>query len=165
MFLNIHITKNLRILFNLEKRLLIDEKNLTFNSIKSKLSFLPIKNGGKNFDEKSYDLNQNLPKIAIIVPYRNRDLNLKLFLEYMHQFLSDQNILYGIYIIEPIENLVFNRGLLLNIGFKEALKETDWDCFIFHDIDLLPENDHNYYKCDTVTPKQMAISISVYNYV
>ena len=35
----------------------------------------------------------------------------------------------------------FNRGMLLNIGFTEAMKDQEWDCFIFHDVDLLPEND------------------------
>ena len=41
----------------------------------------------------------------------------------------------------------FNRASLFNIGFIEALKEDDWDCFIFHDVDLVPENDKNVYKC------------------
>ena len=34
----------------------------------------------------------------------------------MHQFLTRQKINYGIYLIEPVEKLVFNRGLLMNIG-------------------------------------------------
>lgn len=42
----------------------------------------------------------------------------------------------------------FNRGRLLNIGAVEALKEDNFDCFVFHDVDLLPENDKNLYYCD-----------------
>ena len=42
----------------------------------------------------------------------------------------------------------FNRGRLLNIGVKESLKVDNFDCFIFHDVDLLPENDKNIYYCD-----------------
>lgn len=111
-------------------------------------------------------LNMDNPnRIAIIVPYRDRETNLNIFLEYMHQFLSEQKAYYGIYIIEPIDNISFNRAQLINIGYKEALKDGDWNCMIFHDIDLLPESDANIYQCDQSYPKQLAISISVYNYV
>lgn len=75
-----------------------------------------------------------------------------------------QKINYKIYLIEPKQNLNFNRALLLNIGFIEAKKEYDWDCFIFHDVDLLPENDINIYKCHKDYPKQFAVSVSSYNY-
>ena len=83
----------------------------------------------------------------------------------MHQFLSDQRANFGIYIAEPIDDLKFNRALLMNIGFTEAKKDYQWNCFIFHDIDMLPENNNNIYNCDQNYPKQLAISISVYNYV
>lgn len=42
----------------------------------------------------------------------------------------------------------FNRGRLLNIGVAESLKYDSYDCFIFHDVDLLPEHDQNIYYCD-----------------
>ncbi len=29
----------------------------------------------------------------------------------------------------------------MNIGFIEALKIYDFDCFVFHDVDLVPEDD------------------------
>ena len=35
----------------------------------------------------------------------------------------------------------FNRALSLNMGYVEALKDfPHWDCFIFHDVDHLPED-------------------------
>ena len=116
-----------------------------------------------NFTSNKKAINEH--RVAIIVPYRNRERNLKIFLKYMHQFLSEQNIFYGIYLVEPIGDLLFNRAQLLNIGFVESLKNNPkWNCFIFHDIDLLPENDSNLYQCNAQVPKQMAISISNYNY-
>lgn len=83
----------------------------------------------------------------------------------MHQFLADQHANFGIYLVEPAAHLQFNRALLLNIGYTEAKKERNWNCYIFHDIDLLPESNQNIYSCDKSYPKQMAISISVYDYV
>ena len=35
----------------------------------------------------------------------------------------------------------------MNIGVKEAMKLDQFDCFIFHDVDLIPENDLNAYEC------------------
>lgn len=35
----------------------------------------------------------------------------------------------------------------MNIGVREAQKIDDFDCFIFHDVDLIPENDMNIYEC------------------
>jgi hypothetical protein len=38
----------------------------------------------------------------------------------------------------------FNRAMLMNIGFVEALKIYDYQCFIFHDVDLIPETNKTY---------------------
>ena len=50
--------------------------------------------------------------------------------------------------------------MLMNIGFTEALKlrPGSWDCFIFHDVDLLPENDHNLYTCPAL-PRHMSVAV------
>lgn len=50
----------------------------------------------------------------------------------------------------------FNRAKLLNVGYLEALKEENWDCFIFHDVDLVPENDFNLYTCED-QPKHLVV--------
>lgn len=53
----------------------------------------------------------------------------------------------------------------MNIGFKEAQKQDGFQCFIFHDVDLLPEDDGNTYACPEVgKPRQMAFSIDIYDY-
>jgi len=104
-------------------------------------------------------------KVALVVPYRNRDHNLKLFLKHIHPFLSKQQLDYGIYIVEPMPNLEFNRGLLMNIGFLEALKLSGnkWECFIFHDVDLLPEDERNLYTC-AEKPRHMSAAVSTLLY-
>lgn len=52
----------------------------------------------------------------------------------------------------------------MNVGYKEAIKDTDkWDCFIFHDVDLLPEDDRNIYSCPE-TPRHMSSAVSTLQY-
>lgn len=58
---------------------------------------------------------------------------------------------------------VFNRAKLLNVGFLEALKDYNWDCFVFHDVDLIPENDHNLYACER-QPKHLVVGRNVTGY-
>lgn len=57
----------------------------------------------------------------------------------------------------------FNRAKLLNVGYLEALKDYSWDCFIFHDVDLVPENDHNLYVCDN-QPKHLVVGRNATGY-
>jgi hypothetical protein len=104
-------------------------------------------------------------KVALVIPYRDRERNLELFLEHMHPFLSKQQLDYGIYLIEPLGNVTFNRGLLMNIGFEEALKDEldDWSCFTFHDVDLLPEDERNIYSCPE-SPRHMSSAVSTMKY-
>jgi hypothetical protein len=53
----------------------------------------------------------------------------------------------------------------MNIGFKEAQHLEPFDCFIFHDVDLLPENDGNLYTCpEDGFPRHMSFSIDIYQY-
>ena len=81
----------------------------------------------------------NCTRVAIITPFRNRVGPLRVFLYHMHSFLQQQQIHYKIYIVNQADGDKFNRGMLLNVGYREALLDQAWDCFIFHDVDLLPE--------------------------
>ena len=74
---------------------------------------------------------------TIIVPFRDRLENLKIFLNNMHRILTQQKINYQFFLIEPVENVTFNRGILMNIGFNEVIRpknnrDFEWNCFIFH---------------------------------
>ena len=57
--------------------------------------------------------------------------------------------------------------MLFNIGFDMATYLTTqdfWNCFIFHDVDLLPEDDRNLYTCPT-KPRQMAVGMRVLRFL
>ncbi|KAM6210989.1 beta-1,4-galactosyltransferase 4 isoform 1-T2 [Sarcoramphus papa] len=97
-----------------------------------------------------------LQRVAILVPHRNREKHLLYLLEHLHPFLQRQQLDYGIYVIHQAGSTKFNRAKLLNVGYLEALKEANWDCFIFHDVDLVPENDFNIYMCDR-QPKHLVV--------
>jgi hypothetical protein len=107
--------------------------------------------------------------IAVLIPYRDRLEALKIFLNNIHPFLTRQRINYGIYLIEPLGNLTFNRGLLLNVGFKEALNDEKnlpfkWDCFFLHDVDMIPENLNNFYVCNEKTPLHYSVAVKKFKY-
>ncbi|XP_077116277.1 beta-1,4-galactosyltransferase 3-like [Ranitomeya variabilis] len=102
-------------------------------------------------------------KTAIIIPHRNREQHLKYLLYYLHPFLQRQQLNYGIYIIHQAGNYTFNRAKLLNVGFKEAMRDEDWDCMFFHDVDLIPEDDRNLYTCDRF-PKHASIAMDKFGY-
>ena len=57
----------------------------------------------------------------------------------------------------------FNRAMLFNIGFQESLKFDQYDCFIFHDVDLIPEDDRNEYSCPS-SPRHMSVAVDKFNY-
>ena len=57
----------------------------------------------------------------------------------------------------------FNRGKLMNVGFNESLLYFPFNCFVFHDVDLIPEDDRNDYGCPH-SPQHMSVAIDKFNY-
>lgn len=51
----------------------------------------------------------------------------------------------------------------MNIAFVEALKQNNFQCFVFHDVDLVPEDDRNMYSCPT-QPRHMSVAIDEMGY-
>uniref|UniRef100_A0A915C8Z4 Beta-1,4-N-acetylgalactosaminyltransferase bre-4 n=2 Tax=Parascaris univalens TaxID=6257 RepID=A0A915C8Z4_PARUN len=86
-------------------------------------------------------------KIAILVPYRNREIQLRILINYLVQFLISYRKYFAIFVIEPFDGQIFNRGKLFNAGFDVANTIDEWDCFFFHDVDLIPTNRSIPYKC------------------
>ena len=58
----------------------------------------------------------------------------------------------------------FNRGKLMNVGFREALKMHPFNCIVFHDIDLMPEDTRNDYACPH-SPRHMSVAIDKFDYL
>lgn len=102
-------------------------------------------------------------RVGIVIPYRDRKQHLPILLKNLHPFLIKQQIDYGIFLVEQSPEGSFNRAKLMNIGFVEALKIYDWDCFIFHDVDLLPMDDRNLYNCPT-QPRHMSVAIDTFKW-
>lgn len=73
-------------------------------------------------------------KLVIVVPYRDREENLSIFVPYMCKYLNDNLVDFDLIVIEQSGDQEFNRGKLLNIGFD--LSKGDY--FAFHDVDQLP---------------------------
>ncbi|KAM9691835.1 beta-1,4-galactosyltransferase 3 isoform 5-T7 [Dama dama] len=103
-------------------------------------------------------------RTAVIVPHRAREHHLRLLLYHLHPFLQRQQLAYGIYVIHQAGNGTFNRAKLLNVGVREALRDEEWDCLFLHDVDLLPENDHNLYVCDPRGPRHVAVAMNKFGY-
>lgn len=57
----------------------------------------------------------------------------------------------------------FNRAKLMNIGYAEALKEYDYDCFVFSDVDIIPMDDRNTYKCFS-QPRHLSVSMDKFGF-
>lgn len=83
-------------------------------------------------------------RLGIIVPFRNRHLHLSIFKQEIERYLNDAGIDYKIIIVEQDDAKLFNRGMLLNIGFKYA-KKLKCNYVVFHDVDILPiDVDYSY---------------------
>jgi hypothetical protein len=85
-----------------------------------------------------------LEKLGIIVPYRNRYTHLDKFTKHITEYLENKDINYKVIIVEQDDAKLFNRGMLLNIGYQYA-KKMRCDYVVFHDIDMLPiDVDYSY---------------------
>jgi len=51
----------------------------------------------------------------------------------------------------------------MNVGFVEARSLAEFDCFIFHDVDMLPQDDRNFYVCSP-QPRHVGAYVDKWNY-
>ena len=101
---------------------------------------------------------KNEKKLTIIVPFKNRYDNLKVFIPYMNHYFKNNfpEIDYKIVIMEQENDKPFNKGLLLNIGFLLTSGFTDY--YAIHDVDELPISAKYYF-----TEKPFHIAVNIFN--
>lgn len=100
-----------------------------------------------------------MKKLAIIVPYRNRETHLLEFKNFFSTY-KIENTIFDIYIIEQFGDDPFNRGKLFNVGFDIVNHNYDYVCF--HDVDLIPENNISYEYSET--PTHLSKFVEQFNY-
>ncbi len=120
--------------------------SLNFSEINPSLVAVPIhslklipkiRNKLNEFRKKRVLIKKNIrKKLAVFIPYRNREEHLKIFIPKIEDFLKKQKIKYKIFVIEQKDSGFWNKGALFNIGVKKYGKNFDYYCF--HDIDLIP---------------------------
>uniref|UniRef100_A0A4W5RAV9 Beta-1,4-galactosyltransferase n=1 Tax=Hucho hucho TaxID=62062 RepID=A0A4W5RAV9_9TELE len=103
-------------------------------------------------------------KVAILVPFRNRHEHLPILLRHLIPALQRQRLQFAFYVVEQVGSEPFNRAMLFNVGFREAMRDLDWDCMVFHDVDHMLENDRNYYGCGDM-PRHFAVKLNKYSYM
>ena len=117
---------------------------------------------GQGGESKPLNCSSN-HQVAVIVPYRDRPTQLAVFLNNLHPMLIKQQLHYRIYLVNQTDSNTFNRAMLMNVGFVEAMKDHNWTCAIFHDVDLLPEDDRNLYNCPD-QPRHLSVAVDKFKY-
>lgn len=87
--------------------------------------------------------NDTVPKMIFIVPYRDRQAHMNMFLNHMPFVMKVYNRNeYDVAFIQPKDDKPFNRGAMKNIGFmyvKQKYPESYKDItLVFNDVDTLP---------------------------
>lgn len=100
-------------------------------------------------------------RVAILITCRGQEYekNVAILLKNLHRMLKRQQLEYQIFIIFQMPGFRFNKGALSNVGFVEAMKQRPFDCFIFHDADIIPMDDRNLYDCPRVNPRHLAATV------
>ena len=99
----------------------------------------------------------------IIIPYRNRETQLNYFMENVVPLVKENLPNTKIIIIEQEQGKIFNKGVLMNIGFKMYENKTKY--FIQNDIDLTPKKKclEAYYSKNIEQNEVLAILTSPCN--
>jgi predicted glycosyltransferase involved in capsule biosynthesis len=69
-------------------------------------------------------------RLALVVPYRDRQEHLNRFITHYRNILPNADII----VVEQADNMPFNRAKLFNVFYCERGKEYDY--YAFHDVDM-----------------------------
>jgi len=75
-------------------------------------------------------VSQDVP--AVVIPYRDRKTHLDVALARFKDF--------PVVVVEQCDDLPFNRGSLLNVGFNAAVRLYGATRVLLHDVDLIPDD-------------------------
>lgn len=94
------------------------------------------------------------PKLAVLVPFRERFEELLQFVPHMNLFLNKQKIPHHIFILNQIDRFRFNRASLINVGFLYT--KNNYDYIAMNDVDMLPLNENLTYAYPKYGPFHVA---------
>lgn len=87
---------------------------------------------------------------VVLIPYRNRKNHLDYFINntvpLFEKWLPNTKVV----VVEQTAGKLFNRGVVLNVGFKEYQNKTKY--FITHDVDCNPDETvvRDIYSCNNI---------------
>lgn len=142
-----------------EGRKPIDKVIYNWKEMEAKYSF--IESG--HYKPTNCTPHQNVAILVFVYKEVGSEKQFQIFLNNVVPKLRRQQLEFSIYVVRQQANDIANRGLLFNIGFKQAMKDRNYDCVILHDVDVLPEDDRNYYDCG-IYPRHMSKRIDINNY-
>jgi N-terminal region of glycosyl transferase group 7 len=62
-------------------------------------------------------------------------------------------------------NAAFLEIRSLGLYSRQDKRKVPFDCFIFHDVDMLPEDDRNFYGCGARSPRHIGAYVSKWDYM
>lgn len=100
---------------------------------------------------------------VIIIPYRNRKIHLDYFIENTVPLIEELMPNTLVVVVEQEEGKLFNRGAILNVGFKIYKDKTKY--FLTHDVDINPTRlfIKSKYNCQIDTGDIQGLFTSVSN--
>ncbi|RNA09692.1 Beta-1-4-N-acetylgalactosaminyltransferase bre-4 [Brachionus plicatilis] len=166
-FINPH--ENVLIKTNFTQNFQPFQTEINYDRTEEDLSFMKNLNIGGQFEPKDCE---PVSRVAIVIPYKNREHNLRMFLYNMHPFLQKQRLKYTIFVVEQVNSDKFNKGKVNNAAFIEIIQKStknftlasDFECVVYHDVDLLPTSFLNFYTCPEKRPKHLSIIVGKSDY-
>ncbi|OPJ67413.1 beta-1,4-galactosyltransferase 1 isoform B [Patagioenas fasciata monilis] len=100
-------------------------------------------------------------KVAVIIPFRNREEHLKYWLYYLHPILQRQQLDYGVYVIN--QTCCGGSGLARDQSITGMATSVVTLAYSNSDVDLIPMDDRNTYKCYS-QPRHLSVSMDKFGF-